>query len=37
MGMTLAFGVAILLCLSMVMATPASAHRRDYDCSDFAT
>lgn len=34
--MTLAFGVAILLCLSMV-ASPASAHRRDYDCSDFAT
>lgn len=37
LGISLALGVALMLCLSMVMTSSASAHRRDYDCADFAT
>ena len=37
LGIPLALGVAIMLCLIAVAAPTASAHRRDYDCSDFAT
>jgi hypothetical protein len=37
LGGTLALGVGIVLCLCAVLAPTASAHRRDYDCSDFAT
>jgi len=37
LGGSLALGVAIVLGLLMVTAPTASAHRRDYDCSDFAT
>jgi hypothetical protein len=37
LGIPLALGMAIALCLIAVAAPTASAHRRDYDCSDFAT
>jgi hypothetical protein len=37
LGAGLALGAGIVLCLLAVMAPTASAHRRDYDCVDFAT
>jgi hypothetical protein len=37
LGGSLALGAAIASCLLMVAAPTASAHRRDYDCADFAT
>jgi Excalibur calcium-binding domain len=37
LGITWVLGVATALCLIVVAAPTASAHRRDYDCSDFAT
>jgi hypothetical protein len=33
----LALGAGLVLCLGAVAAPKASAHRRDYDCADFAT
>jgi len=35
-GISLALSVGALLCLVAVAAPTASAHRRDYDCADFA-
>jgi Excalibur calcium-binding domain len=37
LGVPLGLCVALGLCLFAVAAPTASAHRRDYDCSDFAT
>src|ERR1700710_2389016 len=37
LGIPSGLAVAIALCLIAVTAPTASAHRRDYDCSDFAT
>lgn len=36
LGRLLVLGVGVALCLCAVAAPPASAHRRDYDCADFA-
>jgi hypothetical protein len=37
LGSVLTLGVGIVFCLCVVVTPSASAHRRDYDCSDFAT
>jgi hypothetical protein len=37
LGILFGLGAAAALCLIAVAAPTASAHRRDYDCSDFAT
>jgi hypothetical protein len=37
LGGLLALGAGLVLCLCAVAAPKASAHRRDYDCADFAT
>jgi hypothetical protein len=36
LGIPFGLGMAIALCLIAVAAPTASAHRRDYDCADFA-
>jgi hypothetical protein len=37
LGGLIALGVGTVLCIFAVAAPSASAHRRDYDCADFAT
>jgi|GEM_PF-830630 len=36
LGIPLALGAGAMLCLIAIAAPTASAHRRDYDCADFA-
>jgi hypothetical protein len=37
LGGLVALGIGTVLCVLAVIAPTASAHRRDYDCADFAT
>src|SRR4051794_10577165 len=37
LGGLVALVVAVVICLLVVVTPASSAHRRDYDCADFAT